>query len=121
MAVAIGQILKGTVVSLKKFGAFVKLPDGTIGLCHISEVSNKYVKEITDVLTEGQEVNIKVVGIDQGNKINLSIKEAEASKPVNNVEDFEKMMNNFMKSSDDKLKDIKNNKIRKSSSHSTKR
>lgn len=117
MSVSVGQVLKGNVVSLKKFGAFIKLPDGSIGLCHISEVSNKFVKEITDVLSEGQEVNVKVVSVDQSNKINLSIKAAEVKPQAAPVEDFDKMLNSFMKNSEEKLRDYKNSKIRKTGSN----
>ena len=55
------------------FGAFVDLGDGVEGLVHISELSDKRVKSVSDVLSEGEEVLVKVISID-GNKIRLSRK-----------------------------------------------
>ena len=71
----IGQIVEGKVTGLTSFGAFVSLPEGKSGMVHISEVSNAFVKEIKDHLTEGQEVKVKIIGINDG-KISLSIKKA---------------------------------------------
>ena len=50
------------------------LPEGRSGLVHISEIAYSYVNEVSDYLKEGQEVKVKVIGIDQANRINLSIK-----------------------------------------------
>ena len=66
----IGQIVEGKVTGLTSFGAFVSLPEGKSGMVHISEVSNAFVKEIKDHLTEGQEVKVKIIGINDG-KISL--------------------------------------------------
>ena len=51
MAVEVGSIVEGKVTGVKKFGAFVLLPDGKTGMVHISEVSNEYVQELSDVLS----------------------------------------------------------------------
>lgn len=59
MAVEVGSIVTGKVTGVKKFGAFVSLPDGETGMVHISEVSNEYIQELADVLSEGQEVKVK--------------------------------------------------------------
>lgn len=75
MSVEVGKILKGTVTGITKFGAFIKLPEGETGLCHISEISDGYVKEVSDYLTESQEVTVKVLEVKDG-KISLSIKQA---------------------------------------------
>lgn len=73
----IGAIYDGKITGLTGFGAFVSLPDGKSGMVHISEVSNTFVKDIKDVLKEGQEVRVKVVGISPEGKISLSIKKAQ--------------------------------------------
>ena len=51
------------------------LPEGKSGLVHISEIAYSYVNEVSEHLKEGQEVKVKVIGIDQSNRINLSIKQ----------------------------------------------
>ena len=73
----IGAIYDCKITGLTGFGAFVSLPDGKSGMVHISEVSNTFVKDIKDVLKEGQEVKVKVVGISPEGKISLSIKKAQ--------------------------------------------
>ena len=73
----VGSILDGKVTGITKFGAFVALPEGKSGLVHISEIAYSYVNEVSDHLHEGQEVKVKVIGIDQANRINLSIKQVE--------------------------------------------
>jgi len=73
MELTVGTILDGKVKSLTKFGAFVTLPDNSTGMVHISEVAHAYVNDIHDYLTEGQDVKVMVIGLDN-NKINLSIK-----------------------------------------------
>ena len=75
MEFGVGSILDGKVTGITKFGAFVSLPDGRSGLVHISEIAYSYVNEVSDHLHEGQEVKVKVIGIDQANRINLSIKQ----------------------------------------------
>lgn len=74
MALEIGAIVEGKITGLKKFGAFVSLPDGKSGMVHISEVSNEFVDDIFSVLQEGQQVKVKVINIAQDGKIALSIK-----------------------------------------------
>ena len=76
MNVEVGQILKGSVSGITKFGAFVKLENGKSGMVHISEISNNYINEIKDHLSEGQEVTVKVISIDEKGRISLSIKKA---------------------------------------------
>lgn len=79
MGVDVGMIVTGKVTGIKKFGAFVTLEDKRSGLVHISEVANTYVEDITAHLEEGQEVKVKIIGIDESGRINLSIKKAEES------------------------------------------
>ena len=56
------------------FGAFVTILPGKDGLVHISEISNERVEKVTDVLSEGQVINVKVIEIDKQNRIRLSMK-----------------------------------------------
>ena len=71
--VQIGQVLHGTVATLKDYGAFIDLGDGLSGLVHISQISHKRIKHPGVALKEGQEVDVKVIDIKDG-KISLSIK-----------------------------------------------
>jgi polyribonucleotide nucleotidyltransferase len=70
----IGQIYDGTVVKIVDFGAFVQIIPGVDGLVHISELENRRVEKVTDVLSEGDVVKVKVLDIDQRGKIRLSRK-----------------------------------------------
>ena len=77
MELGVGAIVDGKVTGITKFGAFVALPEGRSGLVHISEIAYSYVNEVSDHLHEGQEVKVKIIGIDQAKRINLSIKQVE--------------------------------------------
>lgn len=77
MGIEVGSILDGKVTGITKFGAFVSLPGNRSGLVHISEIAYTYVNDVHDLLSEGQEVKVKVIGIDESNRINLSIKQAQ--------------------------------------------
>ncbi|MCX7614319.1 MAG: S1 RNA-binding domain-containing protein [Clostridiales bacterium] len=81
MELAVGTVLEGKVTGITKFGAFVTLPEGKSGMVHISEVANTYVNDIKDHLTEGQEVKVKVISIDEMGRIGLSIKKALPPPP----------------------------------------
>ena len=72
----VGAVLEGKVSGITKFGAFVNLPGGGSGLVHISEIANAYVSDVSQYVSVGQTVKVKVIGIN-GDKINLSIKRAE--------------------------------------------
>jgi S1 RNA binding domain protein len=80
MELAVGQIVEGKVTGITKFGAFVSLPNGKSGMVHISEVAHAYVNDIREHLTEGQEVKVKVIAMENG-KINLSIKKTMDPPP----------------------------------------
>ena len=137
MEVTVGSIFEGKVTGITKFGAFVALPEGGTGMVHISEVAHTYVSAIKDHLTEGQVVRVKVIGIDENNRINLSIKKAmdpPAQKPAfNNAnrparpaapaapkkqepQTFEDKLKLFMQDSDSKMSDLKHYTDRKSGS-----
>ena len=77
MELAVGEIFSGKVTGITKFGAFVSLPQGKSGMVHISEIDHSYVSNIHDHLTEGQEVKVKVIAIDENGRVNLSIKKAQ--------------------------------------------
>lgn len=119
MSIEVGNKLKGKITGIKKFGAFVELPEGKSGLVHISEVADNYVENVEDHLSVGDEVEVKVLSIADDGKISLSIKKAKDrprkprrskanhGKPVQKTEDFEKKLSNFLKDSEDKLTSIK--------------
>jgi len=76
MELTVGAIIEGKVKSITKFGAFISLPDNQTGMVHISEITHAYVNDIHDHLTEGQDVKVMVIGLDNG-KINLSIRRTQ--------------------------------------------
>lgn len=85
MAIEVGSILEGTVSGITNFGAFVELPEGKVGLVHISEVADEYVSDVKDFLKEKDKVKVKVLAIDEKGKIGLSIKRLQPKKaPENN-------------------------------------
>jgi S1 RNA binding domain protein len=137
MEFGVGSIVEGKVTGITKFGAFVSLPEGKSGLVHISEVSNTYVSDIRQHLTEGQDVKVVVLSVD-GNKVNLSIKRLEARPQRENAprpaprpqaqrtptpppapktadQLFEEKLKQFMSESDSKI-----SSIRQYSEHRTK-
>ncbi len=89
MQIEVGSILDGKVTGITKFGAFVDLGEGKSGMVHISEISNTYVENVSDFLSEGDQVKVKVIGITDNGKISLSIKkltenqDGGAKKPFN--------------------------------------
>ena len=76
MELTVGAIIEGKVKSITKFGAFISLPENQTGMVHISEITHAYVNDIHDHLTEGQDVKVMVIGLDNG-KINLSIRRTQ--------------------------------------------
>ena len=87
MSIEVGNILPGKVTGITNFGAFVDLGNRKTGLVHISEVSNSYIKDIKDVLTVGDEVQVKVMEISGDGKVSLSIRRASADSSEENVEE----------------------------------
>jgi len=69
----VGKIYEGRVVSIKDFGAFVNILPGVDGMVHISKLAEGRVAKVTDVVKEGQIVRVKIVGIDERGKINLTM------------------------------------------------
>lgn len=136
MQIEVGAIIEGKVTGLTNFGAFVSLDGSATGMVHISEVSNTYVKDIHEHLSEGQMIKVKVLSVSPEGKISLSIKQATAnssessakasvpqrpkrqqSKPnvwqgqtqqtSNEPASFEDMMAKFKQVSDDKFSDLR--------------
>ena len=70
----VGKIYEGKVVNLVDFGAFVNFMGGKDGLVHVSEIKNERVEKVSDELSEGQEVKVKVLEIDQRGKVRLSMR-----------------------------------------------
>ncbi len=139
MAIEVGSILEGKVTGIMNFGAFVALPGGKSGLVHISEIANTFVKDVHDHLQVGQQVKVKILGINEQGKINLSIKavQQEEKKPEPAVappppaqerkvpiefgelappstdQSFEEKLKKFMQASDSKNADKRRNTERK--------
>ncbi len=74
----VGKIYRGIVKRLADFGAFVEILPGTDGLVHISQIAEEKIRRVDDVLSEGDEVMVKVLEIDRQGKIRLSMKEAQS-------------------------------------------
>jgi polyribonucleotide nucleotidyltransferase len=75
--VAIGEVYNGTVVKIVDFGAFIQILPGKQGLVHISQIASERVEKVSDKLSEGQTVRVKVLEIDKQGKVRLSMKEVE--------------------------------------------
>ena len=85
MQLEVGAVIEGKVNGITNFGAFVSLPDGKSGLVHISEIANTYVNDVRDHLTEGDTVKVRILGLGDNGRVNLSIKRAEETpaRPAN--------------------------------------
>lgn len=147
MQLEIGTIYTGTVKRITNYGAFVALkPEETsqetvTGMVHISEISNRFVQDIREFVTEGQTVTVKVINIQEDGKISLSMKQVEASapqaaekqqprqpkrerpnvwqpkqKPPMSELSFEDMLSQFKQNSEERICDIKRNTERKNRS-----
>lgn len=141
MELSVGAIVEGKVKSITKFGAFIQLGDNQTGLVHISEVTHTFVNDIREHLTEGQDVKVMVIGLDEG-KINLSIRRTQpapqrpqSDRPRQNFErrnqdrpqrqsfapqpaekqpqSFDDMLKQFMADSDSKISGLKQYSDRK--------
>lgn len=129
MIIEAGKVLEGTVTGITKFGAFVELPDKKVGLIHISEVANEYVKDVHDFLKVQDVVKVKVLAVDDKGKIALSIKQAQPmpekkefrphrefrqhsgfdNRRTASSASFEERLSKFLKESDERLMDLKRN------------
>jgi len=129
MSIEVGSVVEGVVTGITTFGAFVELPGGKVGLIHISEVADVYVRDVKDFLKEQDNVKVKVLSIDERGKIGLSIKQLQPPSPspvpsqvprrapINdnrrygkvNAPSFEDKLTKFLKDSDERLGDLKRN------------
>ena len=75
-SVQVGRIYHGRVTSVKDFGAFIEIIPGKDGLCHISELADDYVNSVADVCSVGDEMHVKVIAIDEQDRVKLSRKQA---------------------------------------------
>ncbi|HEX6593221.1 MAG TPA: S1 domain-containing RNA-binding protein [Bacillota bacterium] len=111
MSIEVGSKLEGKVTGITNFGAFVELKEGTTGLVHISEVADKFVKDINDYLSIGETVKVKVINVEKDGKIGLSIKKAKDRRRQQSErernESFEAKMNRFLRDSEDRLASLK--------------
>ena len=125
MEFGVGSVLDGKVTGITKFGAFVSLPENKSGLVHISEIAYSYVNDVHEHLSEGQQVKVKIIGIDDAGRINLSIKKATEPPPrptprpqtsrersfappaAKESASFEDRLKQFMAASDSKLSDLR--------------
>ena len=132
MAIEVGNVFEGRVTGVKPFGAFVALPEGRVGMVHISEVSNEFVQDINAVLHDGDSVKVQVINIAPDGKIALSIKRLlpppprparEGRGPARDAAprvwqpkaparsdnmSFEDMMSRFKSQSEEKMADLAN-------------
>ncbi len=138
MQLEVGKIYEGKVKGIAKYGAFVEIEGAGTGMVHISEIANSFVKDVNDYLSENQAVKVKVISIDEGGKIGLSIKKAfdkenEQLKPAKKQEPkpniwepkkkppmselgFEEMLTRFKQNSEEKICALKRNNERKNGS-----
>ena len=79
-SVKVGKIYDGRVTSVKEFGAFIEITPGKDGLCHISELSNEYVSSVADVCSVGDIMKVKVIAVDEQDRVKLSHKAAMAEE-----------------------------------------
>lgn len=123
-----GSLVEGTVSGITHFGAFVSLEGGLSGLIHISEIAYQYVRDVREHLTVGERVRVKVLHLNPANgKYDLSLKQtieapaealtagrwrrgrrgrplAEGADPI-----FEEKLTRFLKSSEERLLDLRRN------------
>jgi polyribonucleotide nucleotidyltransferase len=85
--VKVGSIYDGKVVAVKEFGAFIEIAPGTDGMCHISELAHGFVKNVSDVISMGDMVKVKVINVDDTGRIKLSrkalLEQTEDAEPAN--------------------------------------
>ncbi len=130
MSIEVGSVVEGVVTGITNFGAFVELPGGKVGLIHISEVADVYVRDVKDYLKEQDRVKVKVLSVDERGKIGLSIKQLQpptnpspnssarrtpandnkrSGNRYNPALSFEDKLSKFLKDSDERLSDLKRN------------
>jgi S1 RNA binding domain protein len=111
MSAEIGAVVPGTVVRIAPYGAFIKLESGETGLVHISEIDRNYVRSVEEHLRIDDTVTVKVVGVKEDGKIDLSIKALQDPAPTRQRRgsdpDFEARLKKFMRQSEERQVDFK--------------
>lgn len=112
----IGKVVEGKVVGLTKFGAFVWLSCGKKGLIHISQISDSFVKDVSEHLNVNDVVKARVISKKKNGDLGLSIKNINSEEVVNVKRtryagdgSFEKKLILFLKQSEEVLSDLKKN------------
>jgi len=118
--VEIGEVVAGRVVKILRYGAIVELEGGETGLVHISEIAPEFVVAVEDHLREGDDVRVKVLGMREPGRYDLSIKQAEhADTPQEEPRrfrrrptsaSFERRLGEFMKASNRRQSDLNRGK-----------
>ena len=118
----IGSIVEGKVVKLLKYGIIVELPEGESGLVHISEIDNNFIQDVGDYFRENDQVEVKVIGIDDKGRLQLSVRQAQPDfqemsrsssrrrhQSHEEIAAFEDKLSGFLKQSNERLIDLKRN------------
>ena len=130
MALTSNAVLDGTVIKITGFGAFVQLEENRVGMVHISEIANSYVRDINEHLKLGDSVRVVVLGTDESGRINLSIRRANPmpAAPVytpqprrETTATFDDMLSRFLKDSEERQLDYKRATGRKGGGYSRSR
>ena len=116
----VGQLVIGTVINVKPYALFLEFEDQTMGLLHISEISDSFIRDIEKFGTKGDQLKVKIVSIDESNGfLRVSLKKVPAEEafsthvnmnrkmPENGKEDFQKLQENLPKWIDETLKKAK--------------
>jgi len=85
---AVNSIVEGTVERIEPYGAFINIGDGLTGLCHISQITNKFIKSPKEILKMGDKVKAKIINTE-GDRISLSIKALVEDNPDNENDVYE--------------------------------
>ena len=117
-----GEMVVCVVEQIMPYGAFVRIKSGQRAMIHISELSQGFVKKVEDVLALGQELQARVLKIDEKGRIDLSLKRPDAPRPAqsgyaprgsasapsseDNLDNFEKKLSNYLKTSEAKIADL---------------
>jgi S1 RNA binding domain protein len=132
MSIEIGSTVEGTVVKLAEYGAIVRLAGGKMGLVHISEVADTYVRDVREHMRENDRICVKVLKINDKGRYELSVKQADHKAVAPRVErpqtrempehgfqinrhrdvapvNFEDRLTRFMKDSEERQHDLKRN------------
>jgi S1 RNA binding domain protein len=132
MDAEIGSVVPGAVLRVTQFGAIVRLNAGGVGLIHISEITDGFVRDVADHFREGDEVNVRVLARNNRGKLEFSTKDVvqptrrrivpelspesmAAADPSADPEAsvFEKKLSSFLKESDDRHAELRHNLERK--------